>query len=153
MLARMCLFVILLLNANTAGAGHFNEQKIFFINNLVNNTIQYVPDTVDTWQSPHMTITRGSGDCEDIAIYKAYKLIKEGLPEENLAYTVGIYTYYVNGVLVKQWHMYLRVRYNSRYYYLDNLSSNMTKPPFDSLSSLGVLTHNQVLNDSRFKDK
>ena len=46
------------------------------VNEWVNSNIVYTPDTTDTWQSPLETLTKGSGDCEDLAILKQ-AIVKE----------------------------------------------------------------------------
>lgn len=49
------------------------EAYVFFRDSLT-----YIADSVDTWQSYQVTLERGGGDCEDIAIFFALSLADDG---------------------------------------------------------------------------
>lgn len=85
-------------------------QKTYYIdrvNKSVNQTIEYKDDPEEIWQSPHMTKELGTGDCEDFAILKAYKL------QDYNPVLVIVQTETVQ-------HALLRVEMEGKYYYLDN---------------------------------
>lgn len=57
-------------------------------------SISYISDselysTTEYWASPLETKKLKLGDCEDIAIYRFFKLKKEGLPSEKLRLSLG----------------------------------------------------------------
>jgi predicted transglutaminase-like cysteine proteinase len=62
------------------------EDLISHVNREVNADITYMTDksnygTIDFWNNGMVT---GIGDCEDYAIAKYVKLLKEGIPEESM---------------------------------------------------------------------
>jgi hypothetical protein len=60
-------------------------------NGHVNDTVRYLAEApgVDIWQTPAVTLTRRTGDCEDIAILKYALLAASGVPEQCLRIVVG----------------------------------------------------------------
>ena len=48
------------------------------INYEINHTITYEKDARDIWQSPSQTLEKGTGDCEDIALFKLGLALKSG---------------------------------------------------------------------------
>ena len=60
------------------------------VNRSVNMTIKYIPDIVDQWQSPLLTLERGAGDCEDFAILKIVLLHYSGFNKNDLVLMVDI---------------------------------------------------------------
>lgn len=50
------------------------------INKWVNRQIRYRKDKRDFWDDPKVTLARGSGDCEDIALVKIAMLQSIGVP-------------------------------------------------------------------------
>lgn len=58
-------------------AQELNKRLIFLINSWVNKNVEYKREDEykDYWQSPSETIEIMTGDCEDIAILKAYILL------------------------------------------------------------------------------
>lgn len=66
-----------------------NKRLIFLINSWVNNNVEYKreADYKDYWQSPSETIKLMTGDCEDIAILKAYILLSlDDVKEDDLMF-------------------------------------------------------------------
>ena len=55
------------------------------VNQYVNNTIEYVSDSSDYWQTGEETLSREAGDCEDFAILKLEMLADLGV-SATLAY-------------------------------------------------------------------
>lgn len=53
-------------------------------NTQVNSEIKYHADPFDYWQSPAETAELGTGDCEDYAIVKYYRLRKLGVPDSKM---------------------------------------------------------------------
>mgnify|MGYP007100049409 CR=1 FL=1 len=70
------------------------------INTELNHAIRYKPDVGDYWQAPSETFRLGTGDCEDYAIAKYYRLLQIGLSPDDMAI---VYTLDHGG------HMVLRV--------------------------------------------
>ena len=64
------------------------------INIEVNNTFKYVKDIdnygrPDYWATPSEFEYKGTGDCEDYAIYKYFKLLEYGVDKDLLRFVVG----------------------------------------------------------------
>lgn len=57
---------------------------IFFINQSINNAIDWQYDPNDIWQYPEQTIILGTGDCEDYAIEKYYQLRNIGVSDDDM---------------------------------------------------------------------
>lgn len=57
------------------------------VNSFVNETVSYVADVRDEWQSPDETMQRKAGDCEDYAVLK-FTLLKAKYPSVKLAYSL-----------------------------------------------------------------
>lgn len=63
------------------------------INGDVNNSITYrrdkdVHNRIDYWQKPEETLELKTGDCEDYAILKAWRLVNAGVPSSVLRIAV-----------------------------------------------------------------
>lgn len=50
------------------------------VNLFTNKEIEYTKEPKDYWQFPHETQEKKTGDCEDYAILKAWRLSKYGVP-------------------------------------------------------------------------
>jgi predicted transglutaminase-like cysteine proteinase len=65
------------------------ERQIDAVNDFVNQRLQWVDDAtlwgkVDHWASPLELLTKGAGDCEDLAMAKYFALVALGIPEAQL---------------------------------------------------------------------
>lgn len=50
------------------------------VNLFTNREIKYTKEPKDNWQYPQKTLDKKTGDCEDYAILKAWRLFKQGVP-------------------------------------------------------------------------
>lgn len=76
----------------TSNAGF--EAKLAAVNAWTNTSIRYVEDKdlygqADFWASANMTLRKGAGDCEDIAILKMQLLAKLGVSRDDMYLTVA----------------------------------------------------------------
>lgn len=98
------------------------------VNNFVNNIVRYEEEEPgkDSWQLPHETLTKATGDCEDYAILKWY-LLRESLqiPEEKMFFQMGIKK------SSQEPHLILIVAYKGKIYYLDNISNDVSRSNID----------------------
>lgn len=108
---------------------------LYQINKEVNEEIQYKDDESgnDYWQSPLETFTLKTGDCEDYAVLKWYKLLKNGIPEKSMTFLLGVTEDF-------QFHTELQVLYNTKIYYLDNNTNNIMT---SLIKPLGAFTINR----------
>lgn len=78
----------------------------------IKNNLTYSTDTVrDSWASPEETISRKSGDCEDLAFLHAEVLRELGYESRVLAFSKG-----------KDGHVFCVFRKNGNYQIIDNLN-------------------------------
>lgn len=76
------------------------------VNRFINRSIVYTEDQqvwgeADYWATPQETLSRGRGDCEDIAIAKYFGLVRLGVPSAKLRLT------FVKALQRQQAHMVL----------------------------------------------
>jgi predicted transglutaminase-like cysteine proteinase len=76
------------------------------VNRFVNRSVLHGEDRdlwgqADYWATPHETLSRGRGDCEDIAIAKYFSLLRMGVPSEKLRLT------FVKSLELQRAHMVL----------------------------------------------
>lgn len=57
------------------------------IGQYIHDNIQYTRDVTDHWQRPEETLTRGKGDCEDIALLAKYYLNNIGIKTRIVIFT------------------------------------------------------------------
>ena len=57
------------------------------IGQYIHDNIQYTKDNLDHWQRPEETLSRGKGDCEDIALLAKYYLNKIGIKTRIIMFT------------------------------------------------------------------
>ena len=89
------------------------------LNLWANTHIQFKSEAGDNWQSLGESMTRGAGDCEDIAIAKYYILKSLGVPEEDLFLVVG------KDQVARGDHAMLLVHLGNENYVLDNFISSV----------------------------
>lgn len=53
---------------------------------LYNSGIRYKRDPDERWQTPRETYEKGYGDCEDLALYRAFELRRGGFPAKVKVY-------------------------------------------------------------------
>ena len=59
---------VLLPITNNMYKGYTESYNAEVIHAYVSQNFKYIPDKVDYWQSPFITVVRRGGDCEDLAI-------------------------------------------------------------------------------------
>lgn len=75
-------------------AGLSRARQMLFVQSVVQRTLGYRPDTEmwgesDYWASAAETLSRGGGDCEDLAIVKYQALLALGFAPADLVLSVG----------------------------------------------------------------
>ena len=100
------------------------------VNRWVNEAIAYTDDQAlfgrrDYWAGARRTLSLGRGDCEDIALTKMELLAAAGVPREDMILTIA------RDLVRNADHAVLIVRYDGRYYMLDNASDEV----FDASTS------------------
>lgn len=119
-------------------------EKIASINSYVNKRIVYKSDIQnykqnDYWATAAETLKKGSGDCEDYAILKYSMLVKAGMKPEDIHF---IYTEY-QGI----GHVYLKVHFQSKVYYLDNIYQSIFFKRHRNMLDILVYNHDFKLKD------
>jgi predicted transglutaminase-like cysteine proteinase len=121
--------------------------KIQKINAAVNVLVRYAPDRpsqggADHWASFEETVTRGAGDCEDIALVKFWVLQATGVPAED------IHLLLARDTVKDADHAILVVQYAGHKLLLDNLGLHVTEAsrvtaykPLISLGTNGTWIH------------
>ncbi|MBC9251982.1 hypothetical protein A9179_17055 [Pseudomonas alcaligenes] len=89
-----------------AQAGGSERERLERVNQFINRSIQYGEDrdtwgSADYWATPLETLSRGRGDCEDVAIAKYFSLIRLGVPSSKLRLT------FVKALRLNRAHMVL----------------------------------------------
>ncbi len=103
-------------------AGKSKAQQIVEVNVWVNSRIEYREEAGDQWVSPHQSLARGYGDCEDFAIAKYYILKSLGFTEDQLYLVVA------NDLVVRNQHAVLLVNFEGQEQVLDNFTDNIMGP-------------------------
>lgn len=78
----LLLFICLLFLTGCVTINNDKRDKLKYVNQclIIAHRITYKPDLGgDYWQLPNETIDRGTGDCEDIALYFQYMLVEYGI--------------------------------------------------------------------------
>lgn len=75
-----------------AQTGGSERERLEAVNRFINRSIQHGEDTdiwgeADYWATPLETLSRGRGDCEDVAIAKYFSLLRLGVPSSKLRLT------------------------------------------------------------------
>lgn len=79
------------------------SEAVHEIDKWTQRQVMYQGEPVDNWSPPGVTLRRGFGDCEDIAILKRALLLRYGIPDERIFFIL------VRDLLVKQDHAALIV--------------------------------------------
>lgn len=92
------------------------------VNVWANTRIRYAEDQVlygkaDYWADPALTLRRGAGDCEDIAILKMQLLAAAGVPRTDMFLTIA------RDLARRADHAVLVVRDGTRFWLLDNATN------------------------------
>lgn len=62
------LFILIMLGVITRPYQDIDVNSLFELNSWVHNNIEYKRDIYEYWQTPSETLSRGTGDCEDMVI-------------------------------------------------------------------------------------
>ena len=94
------------------------------VNGWVNRAIAFTEDRelfsrADHWAGAATTLRLRRGDCEDIAVTKMQLLAAAGIPREDMILTIA------RDLVRNADHAVLIVRYDGRYYMLDNASDEV----------------------------
>lgn len=86
--------------------GGSERERLERVNLFINRSIQHGEDAdiwgeADYWATPLETLSRGRGDCEDVAIAKYFSLIRLGVPSSKLRLT------FVKALRLNRAHMVL----------------------------------------------
>ncbi|MBB2495660.1 transglutaminase-like cysteine peptidase [Aquipseudomonas ullengensis] len=73
-------------------AGSSERERLEAVNRFINRSVQHGEDAdiwgeADYWATPLETLSRGRGDCEDVAIAKYFSLVRLGVPSSKLRLT------------------------------------------------------------------
>ena len=121
--------------------------KIKAVNDFVNNSISYSPDSMvygksDYWAAPGETFARGEGDCDDYAIAKFFALRMLGFKENDMRIVI------LHDSRKNQIHAVLSINHGGKNYILDNQSEYVVEDtqisyykPIYSISENGYWTH------------
>lgn len=106
--------------AMKAASGLGFSAQIRTINETVNALVSYLPDRVnyhqrDHWATPHQTLARGAGDCEDFAILKMASLRTLGIPVASMSIVV------LRDDDRDLYHAVLAIKTDRGFFILDNL--------------------------------
>lgn len=124
-----------------------SNDKIKAVNNYVNNSIAYSPDSMiygksDYWAAPGETFARGEGDCDDFAIAKFFALRMLGFNENDMRIVI------LRDSRKNEIHAVLSIKHNGRNYILDNQSEYVVEDtqityytPIYSIAENGYWTH------------
>ena len=81
----------------------------------VTHNIRYLADEKEHWQAPQETIDKGTGDCEDFALFAGYYAKKLGYD----VYLVGVHTPVGDHMILKLDGVYYEAQDMSPYRYAD----------------------------------
>lgn len=56
---------------------------------MAQGNFKYIPDSIDTWKTPKEFVKDGGGDCEDFAIWEAFKLMEYGYKRKDISMLIG----------------------------------------------------------------
>lgn len=104
--------------------GRPSAETLGAVNAWANRHIRYVADRQlygrsDFWASAPVTLRRGAGDCEDIAIAKLALLAARGVPRRDMYLTLA------RDLVRNADHALLVVRMDGRYFMLDNATDRV----------------------------
>ena len=123
------------------------DQKIRAVNEYINNSIAYSPDSMawgrsDYWAAPGETFAKGEGDCDDYAIAKFFALKMLGFKDNDMRIVI------LRDQRKNEIHAVLSLNYLGTNYILDNQSEFVVQDtqisyyqPIYSLSEKGYWTH------------
>ena len=107
------------------GSGKLDREALVSrVNQWVNHAIAYEDDQQsfhrpDVWSDARSTLSRGAGDCEDIAILKYQALAALGVPRQDMYLTIA------RDTIRRADHALLVVRLGVRFVVLDNATDKL----------------------------
>lgn len=74
--------------------------EVHAIDQWVQHEVTYRSEQFDEWSPPQVTLERGYGDCEDLALLKRAVLLRLGFPEERIFFVLVRYLTRIHAVLI-----------------------------------------------------
>lgn len=120
-----------------------DKEVLQSVNDYINNRVKPVSDQqtyglLDYISSPQITLDRGQGDCEDIAILKASILKKLGFKDEQLVFVQGFFPekFAPGTSLNERGHLTLIVHSPEGVFLLDNNLRSVDANPREALETM-----------------